>query len=161
MDGLALDTDEMLIEHDRNARHAFVDALESLFLQPAGLSLQDLPLPCSTHARTLLAGFCAVCDWIGSNAEVFDYRAPDTALPDYYNARLAQIQSSALLARFGLLASASVYSGVNTLLNSDESPRGIQTEIDSLPATPGLTLIKAPCLKRASVPPKLSAAVYC
>ena len=144
MDGLALNTDETLIEHDRDARHAFVDVLENLFLQPAGLSLQDLPLPCSTHARTLLAGFCAVCDWIGSNAEVFDYRASDTALPDYYNARLAQIQSSALLARFGLLASASAYSGVSALLNSNESPRGIQTQIDDLPATPGLTLIEAP-----------------
>lgn len=144
MDGLALDTDETLIEHDRDARHAFVDVLENLFLQPAGLSLQDLPPPCSTHARTLLAGFCAVCDWIGSNAEVFDYRAPDTALPDYYSARLAQIQSSTLLARFGLLASASAYSGVSALLNSNESPRGIQTQIDDLPSTPGLTLIEAP-----------------
>lgn len=142
--GFILDTDEALIEHDRDARHAFVDVLVNLFLQPAGLSLQDLPPPCSTHARTLLAGFCAVCDWIGSNAEIFDYRAPDTALPDYYNARLAQIQSSALLARFGLLASASAYSGVNALLNSNESPRGIQTQIDDLPATPGLTLIEAP-----------------
>lgn len=144
MDGLALDTDETLTEHDRDARHAFVEILANLFLQPAGLSLQDLPPPCSAHARTLLAGFCAVCDWVGSNAEVFDYRAPDTAFPSYYNARLAQIQSSALLARFGLLASASAYSGVSVLLNSNESPRGIQTEIDSLPVTPGLTLIEAP-----------------
>lgn len=144
MDGLALNTDETLIEHDRDARHAFVDVLENLFIKPVGLSLQDLPPPCSTHARTLLAGFCAVCDWIGSNAEVFDYRAPDTALPDYYNARLAQIRSSALLARFGLLATASAYSGVSALLNSNESPRGIQTQIDDLPATPGLTLIEAP-----------------
>lgn len=144
MDGLSLNTDETLIEHDRDARHAFVDGLENLFIKPVGLSLQDLPPPCSTHARTLLAGFCAVCDWIGSNVEVFGYRAPDTALPDYYNARLAQIRSSALLARFGLLASASAYSGVSALLNSDESPRGIQTEIDILPATPGLTLIEAP-----------------
>jgi CRISPR-associated endonuclease/helicase Cas3 len=144
MDGLALDTDEALIEHDRHARHTFINVLENLFLQPAGLSLQNLPPPCSTHARTLLAGFCAVCDWIGSNAEVFDYRAPDTALPDYYNARLAQIRSIALLARFGLLASASTYSGVSALLNGDESSRGIQTEIDTLPATSGLTLIEAP-----------------
>ncbi len=146
MDGLTLDTDETLIEHDRDARHAFVEQFASLFLQPAGLSLQTLPPHCSPHARSLLAGFCAVCDWVGSNAEVFDYRAPNTALPDYYNARLAQIQSSALLVRFGLLASASAYSGVNALLNSDEneSPRGVQTEIDNLPATPGLTLIEAP-----------------
>ncbi len=144
MDGLALDTDETLIEHDRDARHAFVEELANLFLKPAGLTLQDLPPPCLTHTRTLLAGFCAVCDWVGSNAEVFDYRAPDTALPDYYDARLAQVQSSALLVRFGLLASASAYNGVSALLNRDESSRGIQTEIDNLPPTPGLTLSEAP-----------------
>lgn len=144
MPGLVLDTDETLIEHDRNARHAFVEILASLFLEPEGLSLQDLPPPCSTHARTLLAGFCAVCDWVGSNAELFDYSAPDAALPDYYGARLGQIQSMRLLAHCGLLASTSAYAGVEALLNSHESPRGIQTEIDSLPATPGLTLIEAP-----------------
>lgn len=144
MDGLALDTDETLIEHDRDARHAFIEQLASLFLQPAGLSLQTLPPHCSPHARSLLAGFCAVCDWVGSNADVFDYREPVTALPDYYNTRRAQIQSSALLAHFGLMASTSAYSGVCALLSSGESPRGVQTEIDHLPATPGLTLIEAP-----------------
>lgn len=144
MPGLVLDTDDTLIEHDRSARHAFVEVLASLFLEPAGLSLQDLPPPCSTHARTLLAGFCAVCDWVGSNTEVFNYRAPDSSLADYLDTRVAQIQSIGLLAHFGLLASTSAYAGVEALLNSDESPRGIQTEIDSLPATPGLTLIEAP-----------------
>lgn len=144
MDGLALDTDEMLIRHDRDARYAFVETLANLFLLPAGLSLHDMPPQCSAHARTLLAGFCAICDWVGSNADVFDYRTPGTALPSYYSARLAQVQSSALLARFGLLATASVYSGVSALLKSDESPRGIQTKIDALPAIPGLTLIEAP-----------------
>lgn len=144
MPGLVLDTDDTLIEHDRDARHAFVEILASLFLEPAGLSLQDLPPPCSTHARTLLAGFCAVCDWVGSNTEVFDYCKRGSSLDDYLDTRVAQIQSIGLLAHLGLLASTSAYAGVEALLNSGESPRGIQTEIDNLPLAPGLTLIEAP-----------------
>lgn len=144
MQGLLLDTDDMLIEHDRSARQDFVRALEVLFLEPSGLSLQDVPPPGSSSARTLLAGFCAVCDWVGSNTDVFDYRASDTGLADYLNTRLEQIQAKDLLRNFGLLGLITGYTGVATLLDSGDSPRGIQTEIDHLPTTPGLTLVEAP-----------------
>ena len=144
MSGLQPDTDDDLINHDREARQAFAQVLKTLFLAPAGLNLNDIPPPCSLHARALLAGFCAVCDWVGSNAEVFKYRAPEAGLDAYFAGRLAQIQSEDLLMRFGLLTSSHDYSGLGALLNPDEQPRGMQTEIDTLPAAPGLTLIEAP-----------------
>ncbi len=144
MQGLTLDTDEVIIAHDQLARHAFVDALSQLFLEPAELSLNDLPPPCSPTARSLLGGYCAVCDWVGSNVAEFDYRAPRADMNEYLRERVVQIQSSALLKRFGLLAVASPYAGVSALLGIGESPRGVQTEIDRLAVVPGLTLIEAP-----------------
>ncbi len=139
-----IEADPALIDHDRAARHALVAAFESLFLQPAGLSLQTLPPSCSLPARALLAGFCASCDWLGSNTDEFAYRAPNQALPDYLRGRLAHIESSRMLTRYGLLAPALGYAGLPALLASNEAPRGVQTLIDTLPATPGLTLIEAP-----------------
>lgn len=139
-----IEADPALIDHDRAARHALVAAFESLFLQPAGLSLQTLPPPYSLPARALLAGFCASCDWLGSNTDEFAYRAPDAALPDYLCERLAHIGSSRMLERYGLLAAAQSYAGLPALLAHTESPRGIQTLIDDLPTSAGLTLIEAP-----------------
>lgn len=144
MPGLQLDTDKVLIDHDHQARQAFVRALEALFLAPAGLSLKDCPPPCSLHARALVAGFCAVCDWVGSNTEVFKYRAPEVGLEAYLVERLAQIHTNDTLSHFGLLANPRVYTGLSALLKAGEQPRGVQTEIDALPAAPGLTLIEAP-----------------
>lgn len=139
-----IEADDALIAHDRAARHNFVLALEKLFLEPASLCLQDLPPACSLPARALLAGFCASSDWLGSNADVFKYRAPSMPLNAYLDERAAQIQHEHLLERFGLLAAPSEYAGLQVLLAADESPRGVQTEIDALPAAPGLTLIEAP-----------------
>lgn len=144
MSGLQLDTDEALIDHDHQARLAFVRALEVLFLAPAGLSLKDCPPPCSLPARALLAGFCSVCDWLGSNTEVFKYRAPGIGLEAYLAERLTQIHTDDTLTHLGLLASPSAYTGLSALLKAGEQPRGVQTEIDALPAVPGLTLVEAP-----------------
>jgi CRISPR-associated endonuclease/helicase Cas3 len=144
MPALILDTDETIIDHDCDARGEFVSTLSSLFLEPAGLSLRDVPPACSLSAQSWLAGFCAVCDWIGSNTEVFVYRHPDAALADYLNARIEQIQDEGVLHRFGLLAQTTGYKGLSALLKINESPRGIQVEVDNLPITSGLTLIEAP-----------------
>lgn len=145
LEGLnAIEADHALIDHDRAARHALVAAFENMFLQPAGLNLQALPPACSLPARALLAGFCASCDWLGSNTDEFEYRAPGTALADYLRERLERIESSRILVRYGLLSPVQDYAGLPALLGSGEAPRGVQTLIDTLPATPGLTLIEAP-----------------
>lgn len=142
--GLELDTDQELIDHDRNARQNFVRLLETLFLAPTGLSLKSVPPGCSQPARAFLAGFCAVSDWVGSNTAFFKYHALTAGPRAYFCDRLAHIQAEDLLKRFGLLATSEDYAGVRALLGSNEQPRGVQTEIDSLPATTGLTLIEAP-----------------
>lgn len=144
MPGLLLDTDEAIIDNDRTARSEFVSVLSRLFLGPAGLSSQNLPPACSASAQSWLAGFCAVCDWIGSNTEVFSYQLPNAPLADYRETCIKKIWDEDVLHRFGLLAKATPYKGVTALLKANESPRGIQVEVDNLPTIPGLTLIEAP-----------------
>lgn len=141
---VGIEADNELIEHDRMARRAWISELEVLFLHPAGLTLRDFPPACSLSARALLAGFCAVCDWIGSNAAEFDYRTPGSALPAYLNERQQQIRDRHLLERFGLVSASNRYAGLTALLGPGENPRGVQTVIDALPTVPGLTLIEAP-----------------
>lgn len=136
--------DDLIIAHDRVARHAFVSTMADIFLTPEGLGFQDSPPFTSPSAQALLAGFCAVCDWIGSNIEVFAYQTPDTALADYFAASVKKVQIKDVLHRFGLLAKAVDYKGVGALLKPEEFPRGVQVQVDSLPTTPGLTLIEAP-----------------
>lgn len=136
--------DDFIIAHDRAARHAFVSAMTNIFLTSEGIGFQDSPPLTSPSAQCLLAGFCAVCDWIGSNTEVFLYQKPDTALTDYFAVSVEKIQAGDVLHRFGLLAKAMNYKGVSALLKPEESPRGVQVLVDSLPTTPGLTLIEAP-----------------
>lgn len=144
MPGLQLETDQELIDHDREARRAFAQALESLFLLPSELRLDDVPPQCSLSARALLAGFCAVCDWVGSNADVFKYCAPERGPGTYFADRHEKLQSEDLLTRFGLHAIARDYAGLAALLDEAAQPRGVQTQIDALPVAPGLTLIEAP-----------------
>jgi CRISPR-associated endonuclease/helicase Cas3 len=55
-----------------------------------------------------------------------------------------KIQTDDVLHRFGLFVNAMDYKGISALLGSKESPRGVQVRVDSLPTTPGLTLIEAP-----------------
>jgi CRISPR-associated endonuclease/helicase Cas3 len=138
------EADTLVIEHDRAARHEFVSELADIFLAPEVLNFQDSPPLVSSSAQSLLAGFCAVCDWIGSNTDVFEYLETGTALTGYLNARIEKIQTKNVLHHFGLLAKAENYKGVSALLKPEESPRGIQVRVDGLPTTPGLTLIEAP-----------------
>ncbi|MBH0178181.1 MAG: CRISPR-associated helicase/endonuclease Cas3, partial [Nitrospira sp.] len=144
MPGLIPDTDETIIDHDQNARREFVLALCELFLKPEAFSLQDMPPICSSSAQHWLAGFCTACDWMGSNTEVFDYQKPNCVLTEYLETRKLKIQEEDRLHSFGLLGQTRGYTGLGALLNANESPRGIQVEVDNLPSTLGLTLLEAP-----------------
>lgn len=144
MPGLLLDSDEAIIDHDHNARSEFVAMLAYQFLERAGLNLHDTPPACSPGAQSWLAGFCAVCDWIGSNTDFFSYQGLGAALADYFDTRISEMRENNVLHHFGLLGKATAYKCVNALLKANESPRGIQVKVDNLPATPGLTLIEAP-----------------
>ncbi|WP_295392198.1 CRISPR-associated helicase/endonuclease Cas3 [uncultured Thiodictyon sp.] len=134
----------VIANHDTNARRSWVEQMATLFLVPAGLCLTDSPPVSGIPARNLLAGFCSLCDWIGSNAEHFHYMARDAPESTYFETRLRQIADQNLLTHLGLLAPASPYAGLSSLLQEDEKPRGIQVMVDALPLAAGLTLIEAP-----------------
>ena len=144
MDKLILDTDEEIIAHDNLARKDFVITLESLFLKSAGLSLKNSPPFCSVSAKHLVAGFCSVCDWLGSNTDVFQYQHLALDIAAYFKQRRQKIQEENILKNFGLLRTPATYKGVKELLKSNEMPRGVQVEVDNLPITTGLTLVEAP-----------------
>ena len=130
---------ETVKAHDRSARLEWFKALEELFLTPAGFSLQDIPLP----ASPLLAGFCAVCDWLGSNAEPGFFEYDDKRhdiLQDYWELRLPIAEKA--LAMTGLVQAPLHTGGFTTLY--EFKPREVQTLIDDLSPTPSLTLIEAP-----------------
>lgn len=131
-------------EQDQAARHDWVQDIAALFLGDAGLGLADTPPPCNDAARALLAGFCSLCDWIGSNVEVSPYTQPGVALGDYFQWQYDHIRDTEILRRFGLTATPRAYQGVPALLRPREQPRGIQTLVDTLPTSPGLTIVEAP-----------------
>lgn len=135
-----------IIQQDRAARIAWVQALRSLFLQPAGIAEGAEPpaIDCA-----LLAGFCSVADWIGSNPgdaqqPYFTYQAAPIAaseLGDYFQQRRAL--AARALADFGLCRQPLTQGGMATLF-AKYSARGVQTLIEELPVEPGLTIIEAP-----------------
>jgi len=135
-----------LMKHDRDARRDWVFALDSIFLAPAGLTLASPLPPCERPAQALLAGFCAVSDWIGSNIEVSPYANlnPEIGIADYFIYRVDEIIKQGWLGKFGLVKTVNKYQGLTNLLKPGESPRDVQVRIDDLPCTPGLTLIEAP-----------------
>jgi len=138
-DGLA---DSSIIEHDQISRKAWVTELASLFLNPAGLSLQDQP----PVFNPLVAGFCSVADWLGSNSDDggFEFQAYEQDLKAYYEQRL--LIAAKLLVESGLVAAKKAYDGVASLLPKDLDvvPRQLQLLVDQLPCEQGLTLIEAP-----------------
>ncbi len=137
--------DPRLLERDRVARIEFIQEMESLFLKPEGLSLNDMPPPVDLE---FLAGFCSVCDWLGSTTENqqgeprFTYRDDEVALQDYLDAR-CEIADT-VLRESGLLARSISSGGMRAVFPQFERPHQVQTLVDELPLEPGLTLVEAP-----------------
>lgn len=131
-----------IIEHDQTARKSWVSELETRFLKPAGLSLQDAP----PLFNPLVAGFCSVADWLGSNSDegAFEFQAYEQPLEQYYQQRLPIARKQ--LAASGLIAATHHYQGVISLLPKENNarPRQLQLLVDQLSAEQGLTLIEAP-----------------
>ncbi|HUX28413.1 MAG TPA: CRISPR-associated helicase/endonuclease Cas3 [Terracidiphilus sp.] len=135
---------DRVMEHDGAARREFVTELADLLLAPEALSLQDRPPQCSPSGQAWLAGFCSVCDWIGSNVNAFPYRPLEVAFAEYFKARVGDMYAKDWLRHFGLLAQAGAYGGIEELLAKGESARGLQVLMDGLSLVPGFTLIEAP-----------------
>ncbi len=129
-----------VLVQDRKARREWFNALWALFLEPAGIAGDAAPpgLP------PLLAGFCSVCDWIGSNEAdgYFIYQAKATTnLFAYFEDR--KIIAERSLEDIGLWRPA-ISSGGMAFLFPQYEPRQIQTLVDQWPVKPGMTIIEAP-----------------
>ncbi len=129
---------EDIKQQDKHARIEWVLSLKQLFLQRADLELSDMP----ENLPTMLAGFCSVCDWIGSSTDYFAYQASiQTDLQAYFDSRLPFAAKA--LSAFGILTKVEGNGGMAALFPSYK-PQGLQTLVDQFPLTQGLTLIEAP-----------------
>jgi CRISPR-associated endonuclease/helicase Cas3 len=135
-----------VVEHDRQARAEFVADLAELFLAPVGLTTAFTPPDCDAAAQALLAGFCSVCDWIGSNTDAMPYAAQESSkdLRCYFEPRRDKFRRERWLETFGLISPSRPYPDLAKLLKPGEIPRGVQVLVDGWPVEPGLTLIEAP-----------------
>lgn len=132
-----------LPEGDSEARLAWIQTLEGLFLIPAGLSLADDPPLLDEGSRAFLAGFCSVCDWLGSNDAPGQFEYVTAEMPlDIYLAQRRLIARRAL--ELAQLHQVSLATAGFATLYPEKSPRQIQTLVDTLPCEAGLTLIEAP-----------------
>ncbi len=129
--------DPKFIGRDKQARLELVNSLQELFLVPLGLNLSGIP----ENVPDFLAGFCSVCDWIGSNSDYFTPVDQPQDLLEYYNSRM-QIAEKALAAT-GIISSLKSSGGMIALFPEYQS-RDVQTLVDDLKIGQGLTIIEAP-----------------
>lgn len=139
-----LNAEDYVIRHDVNSRRDWFRALEELFLTPVGLSLRNMPPPCSEAAQVWLAGFCSVVDWLGSNADVFHYVTKPVSLESYFDQVVNRGIAKTIIESSGLVQLPQAYLGVHAILPPRCNPQQVQTLVDGLPVLPGLTLIEAP-----------------
>jgi CRISPR-associated endonuclease/helicase Cas3 len=127
-----------VIKNDRKARAEWVEELKGLFLVPARIdSIDQLFEP-----PALLAGFCSVCDWLGSHTDYFPFNnKADISINEYFQAQQS-IALSALRAS-GMIGKPALQGGMEVVYPTYH-PRGIQHLVTELPIETGLTLIEAP-----------------
>ncbi len=134
----APDAEDWVIARDEKARAEWVDALIDLYLKPVGIDWQQ-PLP---NCSPLLAGFCSVCDWVGSNPEFFKYCSDDSlGMGDYWKSALKV--AAPLVQEMGLHKELSGVAGMSELF-PDLEPRQFQATLSQFNLESGLTLIEAP-----------------
>ncbi|MBF0186920.1 MAG: CRISPR-associated helicase/endonuclease Cas3, partial [Magnetococcales bacterium] len=134
--GSPLDAEEALIRADHQARQTWLEASADLFLTPVGLGLEHAPPPCPD----MFAGFCSVCDWLGSDSSYFSANATPAPLESYWQC-VQPIAAQALRAH-GLIRTPLKQGGMSHLYPG-YTPRGVQHLVDERPVRRGLTLIEA------------------
>lgn len=123
---------------DRGQRSALLGLGEKLFLQPEGLTLDD----CRHEPPHMFAGFCSVCDWVGSNETFFQSLEGEWTPDEYFERRTETARS--VLSQSGLVTGKTHKAGMAALYPGF-SPRGVQTlSPDSAIQAEGLTIIEAP-----------------
>lgn len=85
---------------DQEAATAFAVAMKTMFLTPGASAIAadmdaDVFEQSSSKLSWWIAGLAVLADWIGSNAEIFRYRAtPSTSLGDYWAEALALAETA-------------------------------------------------------------------
>ena len=146
-------------ERDRAARLAFIELCETVFLAPVELTRDNSPpVPVAAedpddesagYAFTqFLAGFCSVCDWIGSAEEDAAGREAFTYVPQWPRGMsaeeyiaLRQPIAERMVSLAGVHRPALTEGGMAALF--EYAPRQVQTLVDHIPLAPGLTLMEA------------------
>ncbi|ORJ59305.1 CRISPR-associated helicase/endonuclease Cas3 [Geothermobacter hydrogeniphilus] len=133
--------DQRYPQNDHVARICWLQALEELFLKPAGLTLTS----CPPEPSPLLAGFCSIADWLGSRCDKvnFSLLATRKNLQTYFEEKVS-VDAQRVLQLAGIVGHAKAFSGVGALLPAGEVPRPLQALIESLPLEPALTIVEAP-----------------
>jgi CRISPR-associated endonuclease/helicase Cas3 len=129
--------DPQFIARDKQARLELVTSMAELFLYPHGLTLAEVP----EYVPDFLAGFCSVCDWLGSNSDYFPLLSSPQNLQKYYKSRRSMATKA--LAHSGVLSSLQSPGGMKSLFPHYQ-PRDIQTLVDDFKIGQGLTIIEAP-----------------
>lgn len=129
--------DTTALSQDRQARKQWLQDLQTLFLQPVGLNLTEI---LNSEAPILLAGFCSVCDWLGSNQDYFKFSSDNKiSLQEYLDSRQQKAQQ--ILQDFGLLSMVKTKGGMAELY--DFTAHNIQTRIEDLAVEQSLVIIEA------------------
>jgi len=129
---------EKVVDLDRKTRRQWVGFLMDRFLTPGEIE-KNLNPPSPSG---LLAGFCCVCDWLGSNENYFPFvSTPPKSLDEYWEGCLDKATDA--LNKSGLLSNKVSQMGMDGLFPKYE-PRGVQKSVSSWPLQPGLTLVEAP-----------------
>ncbi|TPQ24370.1 CRISPR-associated helicase/endonuclease Cas3 [Methylomonas koyamae] len=124
---------ESFIQRDQQARIDWINDLAELFQ----IDLNAIP----ESVPPMLAGFCSVCDWIGSS-DYFPYEStPNIPLNSYLESRRAQAEEA--LTAFGIFAQLKTNKTLEALFPG-YAPQGLQTLVEQLPLQQNLTLIEAP-----------------
>ncbi len=129
-------------EQDRSARETFVQDIAKLFLKPQNISFASTNL--SRDPPVLLAGFCSICDWLGSNTDYFPYEksSENKCLLTYFESKKEKARE--ILKKFGLLRDVVISQGGMDQVYPDLEPRNIQAIIPKLKDnSPSLTIIEA------------------
>lgn len=131
-----------IIEQDKKSRIQFIQTMKTFFAP--NQELKNLP----EEPSEFLAGFCSICDWIGSNNEYFSFSSDfDKNKSDlencqnYFNSRVEDALRA--LKEIGVIPSIQSEGGMKFLF-SDYIPQGVQTVVNQLPLEQSLTIIEAP-----------------
>ena len=127
-----------IIKQDKQARLDWITELKKMFLEPYDLDYSDIP----DSVPSILAGFCSVCDWIGSNSDYFRLTSEATGdLKGYFESRFANAQDA--LNDLGLLSKIITTGGMKSIF-PEYASRGLQKQVDQYRLFSGLTIIEAP-----------------